>query len=222
MKPYFLNVDLEIESTAKLNSLAADMGKRVTILYCGPSGTAKRHLLKLENSRQYKGPDAATHALCAIIESLSPAARRVWDAASKVFDIGYELRPNERASRFTLRSDTLQRVASLGATLAVSFYRGVSTEAMLQERDQQRDAQIDRVILALVGARWMKVAMVVLKVSANEEMQLPKGGEGYDLVAGRIEALVRDGHLMAQGDIKKWRHSEVRRPGTKTKSALDQ
>jgi hypothetical protein len=32
------------------------------------------------------------------------------------------------------------------------------------------------------------------------------------LIARRIEALVRDGRLVAQGDITNWRHSEVRLP----------
>ena len=60
----------------------------------------------------------------------------------------------------------MQRIAVLGATLAVSYYRGVSEEAMLLERDQQRDAQIDRAILALVRTNWMKIAMVMFSGTA--------------------------------------------------------
>jgi len=41
---------------------------------------------------------------------------------------------------------------------------------------------------------------------------LPAGNDRDDLVAQRAEALVLDGRLVAQGDIKKWRFSEVRRP----------
>ncbi len=124
MKPYFLNVDLEIESASSLAPLARAMGKRVVVLHSGPAANTKHHLLVLESSRQHRGPDAAIHALCAAVESLSPAGRRVWDAARKEFDVGYDLRPSERSSRFTLRSDTLKRLANLGATLAVSYYRG--------------------------------------------------------------------------------------------------
>jgi len=40
---------------------------------------------------------------------------------------------------------------------------------------------------------------------------LPEGDAGYNLVAKRIEILVRGGRLLAQGDIKKWGHSEVRK-----------
>jgi len=99
------------------------MGEGVVVLYSGPAAKAKRHLLTLETYRQHKGPDATIHALCSLVERLSPAARRVWGSARKTFDVGYNLRASERLSRFTLRADTLKRVADLGATLAVSYYR---------------------------------------------------------------------------------------------------
>ena len=128
MKPYFLNVDLEIESVSRLDSLATEMGKRVVVLHSGPSGRSKRHLLVLESSRQHRTPDATIHALCEVIERLSPRGRRVWDAARKEFDVGYDLRPSEFSSRFTLRADSLQRIASLGGALAVSYYRGETSK----------------------------------------------------------------------------------------------
>jgi hypothetical protein len=129
MQPYFLNVDLVIESASKIESLFTAMGKRVFVLHSGP-GSRKRHLLALESSREHRSADAAIHALCAVVESLPPAPRRVWStAARKEFDVGYELRASERASRFTLRPDTLERVARLGATLAVTYYRGDANDA---------------------------------------------------------------------------------------------
>jgi sugar phosphate isomerase/epimerase len=121
MTPCFLNVDLEIMSKTSLDSLARDMGRRVIVLHCGPF--ARRHLLVLESSRQHKKPDAAIAALCSAIEHLAPAARRIWKGARKDFDVGYELRSSERSSRFTLRPGTLERVARLGATLTVTYYR---------------------------------------------------------------------------------------------------
>ena len=100
------------------------MGKRVVVLHSESAARVKRHLLRLESARQHKGPDATIHALCAVVEGLSPAARRSWDHARKEFDVGCELRAAERYSRFTLRTDTLERIANLGATLAVTCYRG--------------------------------------------------------------------------------------------------
>jgi hypothetical protein len=34
--------------------------------------------------------------------------------------------------------------------------------------------------------------------------------EGYEIISRRIEALVHDGRLLAHGDTKNWRCSEVR------------
>ena len=72
------------------------------------------------------------------------------------------------------------------------------------------DLQIDEVILSV--ASWRKVAFVIFKVADTMGSHLPEGEAGYNLVAKRIEILVRGGRLLAQGDIKKWRHSEVRKP----------
>jgi hypothetical protein len=74
------------------------------------------------------------------------------------------------------------------------------------------DLQIDEAILSVTEASWRKVAFVITKVADAIGSDLPKGDAGYILVAKRIEILVLGGRLLAQGDIKKWRHSEVRKP----------
>jgi Protein of unknown function len=77
------------------------------------------------------------------------------------------------------------------------------------------DHTIDEAILSLlatVNGRWKKVAMVIGRVAEAMGKDLPEGDDGYELVARRIEALVSEGRLVAQGNIKKWRFSEVRRP----------
>ncbi len=71
---------------------------------------------------------------------------------------------------------------------------------------------MDEVILSVTEASWSKVASVIIKAADKMGRDLPEGDAGYNLVAGRIEILVRSGRLLAQGDIKKWRHSEVRKP----------
>ncbi|MCW5550551.1 MAG: hypothetical protein KIS67_00150 [Verrucomicrobiae bacterium] len=130
MKAPFLNVDLDIESTSKLGSLVVEMGKRVVVLHSGRVSKSKRNLLRLESAGEHNGPDATIHGLCKVVESLSPAARRVWDAARKEFNVGHELRRSERDSFFSLRSDTLARIAKLGAKLVVTYYRGESKKGV--------------------------------------------------------------------------------------------
>ena len=53
--------------------------------------------------------------------------------------------------------------------------------------------------------------MVIAKTANTRGINLPEGEDEYKAVAQRIEALVRNGQLEVQGDIKKWRYSEVRR-----------
>jgi hypothetical protein len=119
--PYFLNVDLDITSRSKLDSLARAMGKKVIVLHSG--SMSRQHILVLESARSHKGPDAAIHALCDVIESLPPAAWRDWTVARKKdFNVGYELRTSDRSLCFTLRPDTLQRLVNVGATLTLTCY----------------------------------------------------------------------------------------------------
>jgi hypothetical protein len=123
VNPNFLNVDLEIRSASKLDVIAEALGERVLVLYCG-GVSGRQHLLALEISGRHKDPDATIHALCAAVESLPRTARRLWNKSRRTFDVGYELRASERSSSFSLRPDTLERIVKLGASLAVTYYRG--------------------------------------------------------------------------------------------------
>jgi hypothetical protein len=129
----YLNVDLDIRSKTDLGPVLEDMGRRVAVMHSGPVGT--RHLLAVETARNYKNPDATVHALCEIVENLGPAARRLWDAAEKQFDIGYELPPGLAASKCSLRPDTLLRVGRLGAALAVTHYIRNGAQAGPKKRE---------------------------------------------------------------------------------------
>ena len=75
------------------------------------------------------------------------------------------------------------------------------------------NSQIDEAILSVTVTSWRKVALVIGVAQKTLSNNLPQGDTGLDLIAKRIEALVQDGRLLAQGDIKKWRYSEVRKPG---------
>jgi hypothetical protein len=70
-------------------------------------------------------------------------------------------------------------------------------------------SEIDSAILQAVGERWTKIAMVMARVVDAVRHDLPEH-EGYEIISRRIEALAHDGRLLAQGDTKNWRFSEVR------------
>ncbi len=74
-----------------------------------------------------------------------------------------------------------------------------------------RYAEIDDAILTNVDDSWKKMAMVIVKVATSHNAELPDDEEEFELIAKHIEALVNEGQLVAQGNVKNWRSSEVRR-----------
>lgn len=77
-------------------------------------------------------------------------------------------------------------------------------------RQRAANAEIDDAILAIAQKNWRKVAMIVATVVHSRSEQAE--ADEYELVAGRIVALVKAGKLEAQGNLSDWRHSEVRLP----------
>lgn len=73
-------------------------------------------------------------------------------------------------------------------------------------------SEIDDAVLAVALPRWQKVALVISKTSERLGSFPTDGDEQYGCYAERIAVLVREGRLVAQGDITKWRYSEVRLP----------
>lgn len=72
------------------------------------------------------------------------------------------------------------------------------------------DEELDALILSLAKTRWQKVAMIVGK--AYEQPQVGDVDDPAGKVAERIEHLVKAGRLESQGDLSRWRHSEIRLP----------
>jgi hypothetical protein len=73
-------------------------------------------------------------------------------------------------------------------------------------------SRIDNAILAAAQPCWRKVAMIIAKTAETQGVGVADNEEGCEIIASRIGALVQEGRLMAQGNLKRWRHSEVRLP----------
>jgi hypothetical protein len=71
-------------------------------------------------------------------------------------------------------------------------------------------SQIDTAILSAVGDRWTKVAMVIAVSADAMHPGLQPDDQECEAIARRIETLVRNGQLEAQGSTQFWRSSEVR------------
>ena len=78
------------------------------------------------------------------------------------------------------------------------------------------NSPIDEAILSIVGERWMKVARLIVQTAKAMGGDLWSQAEKYEVIGQHIESLVRDGRLTVQGDVKRWRFSEVRRKASES------
>jgi len=67
-------------------------------------------------------------------------------------------------------------------------------------------------VLSQMPGQWRKVAFVINRVASATGDASADEDERYETVGRRIELLVSEGRLHAQGDIKNWRFSEIRVP----------
>jgi hypothetical protein len=70
------------------------------------------------------------------------------------------------------------------------------------------EADLDSIIFSALSSRWQKTAMVISKALKRcETLALPVDAE---VLGVRIQALAEADRLEGEGDLRKWRHSEVR------------
>jgi hypothetical protein len=70
------------------------------------------------------------------------------------------------------------------------------------------EADLDGIIFSLLKPRWQKTAMVViLTMQRCQERALPIGAEE---IAARLQVLSDSDRIEGIGDLRYWRHSEVR------------
>ena len=118
----FLNVDLEVESTADLSPLVAALGDDVFLLHIGPADRGG-DLAAFELAEEHGDPDGSLLEFCDPIEQLLPEAAELWRTAHRrTFDVGYECGDTPPAFQSELTRPTIQRVADLGASLSTTIY----------------------------------------------------------------------------------------------------
>lgn len=123
MDTSYSNVDLVIESKTDLTPLVNELGSRVFVL--NPSHVAGAPLYKaeLECFPKKAGPEGAVSRFCDLIEKLSATSKSIWKNCKKrEFDIGFTAGLEPWPFVACLSTSTLNRVASLNATLAITIY----------------------------------------------------------------------------------------------------
>jgi tagatose-1,6-bisphosphate aldolase non-catalytic subunit AgaZ/GatZ len=70
------------------------------------------------------------------------------------------------------------------------------------------ESDVDKLIFAALRGNWRKVAMIVGNVfQMCETRSIPLSDE---VIAARIQELAEAGRIESQGNLTKWRYSEVR------------
>lgn len=113
-----INVDLDVDSSADLQPLVDAMEPH-TFSLDRPPGRASFEVLDPSPS----DPEAVIREFIQLVQSLPPAARRAWDAASKrVFDIGLQSGRHPFSQSYIIGPETLRDALDLGAHIAITLY----------------------------------------------------------------------------------------------------
>ena len=121
MEIHHLNTDLELESPKDLTPIVEAFGEDVVNLY---NGEARGHYLaSFELAGSVDSPDSIIQYFCMLAESLEGEEKYLWNNCySKIFDIGYKCGAGHSSYTDEVRSNTLERVVALGASIRVTVY----------------------------------------------------------------------------------------------------
>ena len=124
--PHFLNVDLDLESTAPLDALIAGFDPGAFALHRDAleiRQQALTYVASLELTTEAPTADACIAAFCTLVEGFDATARDAWFAcAVRCFDIGLESGAHGKALVLDLAPEALRRSLALGATIRVTLY----------------------------------------------------------------------------------------------------
>ena len=117
----FLNVDLELRSPADLTPLVEALKPACLVLAHIPGDT---NIANLEVDVDFESatPDDYIMGFCDLIEHLPERARVIWNSSERIFDVGLESGNSSERLKFGIQPGTIDRVARLGASIAVTLY----------------------------------------------------------------------------------------------------
>jgi hypothetical protein len=128
---HYLNTDLDIAAADDLTLLTAALQARgVSPLHVGQSENGE-YTATLETDEPFEEPEANLLALLEVIEALHGLERVAWDVCTdRTFDIGYRCGSQPKwpgCFQQELSSQTLRRIADVGASLRLTLYPPLET-----------------------------------------------------------------------------------------------
>lgn len=120
----YLNTDLCLESKNDLAALVhAFRAGDVPPMYDTVVGDNGTSYATFETTESYREPEPNIAAMLAVVESLEPPVRLIWDGCTRrEFDMGYDCGAEPWAFNQRLSVDLLGRMATAGATLRLTLY----------------------------------------------------------------------------------------------------
>lgn len=117
----FANVDLDVASRADLAPLIAALEPRAFCLHGSAFRRGRLNVATFELSRQPRNPDAGIRAFVAVIESLPPKARALWNGARKRdFNVGVDAA--EGSQVFTVLAETVALAGRVRGSISFTVY----------------------------------------------------------------------------------------------------
>jgi len=133
----FLNVDVDVYSSADLTPLAIAMEADISVLFVGKvRGRHELHFEISESSHRLKATkspfrsnpcdgnvDRIIQKIVSLIETMPPPARKLWDGAkARKLNIGIQAGQQPHCVEYPIKPETLKRVAKLNANIVTTLY----------------------------------------------------------------------------------------------------
>jgi len=135
---HFINVDLDLKSTASLSPLLEAWLDRVSALYT-PEKDGGKHWLRLGLHSQPSDPERGILEFCRLVRRLRGAARAAWQkASSREFDIGVQAGMERRSAEWVLSRKVIDAIHGVGGHIRVTIYSPLH----LIEEDQRRRRRV--------------------------------------------------------------------------------
>ena len=126
MEVQYLNTDLEIESKSDLSRIVKEFGEDVLVLHHGEIRGYQHASFGIAGGST--DADATINSFCDLVEFLPKEIRETWDGCcSRIFDVGFESGSSPDRSYSEIKASTIQRVANIGASIAITIYPETKT-----------------------------------------------------------------------------------------------
>ena len=120
LRSEFLNVDLDLKSTADLAPLVRAFGRQVVTLHVGRVG--RKHWVTLQLLPQPKTPNEGIVGFGKLVTALPRRAREIWNGATKEFDLGFQCGLERTSAYWVLDPKVVEAAAKVGAQIRFTMY----------------------------------------------------------------------------------------------------